>query len=32
MKLHHDIINYYYFICPFEAGKCGKEGEKIIKK
>ena len=27
----HDIINYSTFICPFESGKCGKEGEKIQK-
>ena len=23
----HDIINYYTSICPFESGKCGKEGK-----
>ena len=23
----HDIINYSTSICPFESGKCGKEGE-----
>ena len=27
----HDIINYSTFICPFESGKCGKEGKKIQK-
>ena len=26
-----DIINYSSFICPFEYGKCGKEGKKIQK-
>ena len=25
-KLIHDIINYSTTICPFEFGKCGKEG------
>ena len=24
----HDIINYSTSICPFEFGKCGKEGKK----
>ena len=23
----HDIINYSTSICPFESGKCGKEGK-----
>ena len=27
----HDIINYSTFICPFESGNCGNEGEKITK-
>ena len=27
----HDIINYSSFICPFEFGKCGKEGKKLQK-
>ena len=27
----HDIINYSTSICPFESGKCGKEGEKLQK-
>ena len=27
----HDIINYSAFICPFESGKCGKEGIKLQK-
>ena len=28
----HDIINYsFYFICPFESRKCGKEGENLKK-
>ena len=27
----YDIINYSTSICPFESGKCGKEGEKIQK-
>ena len=26
-----DIINYSTFICPFESGKCGKEGKKLQK-
>ena len=25
----HDIINYSIFICPFESGKCEKEGKKL---
>ena len=24
----HDIINYSTSICPFESGKCGKDGKK----
>ena len=27
----HDIINYSTSICPFESGKCGKEGKKLQK-
>ena len=27
----HDIINYSTFICPFESGKCEKEGKKLQK-
>ena len=27
----HGIIIYSTFICPFESGKCGKEGEKSEK-
>ena len=27
----HDIINCCTSICPFEFGKCGKEGKKITK-
>ena len=27
----HDIINYSTSICPFESGKCGKEGKKLRK-
>ena len=27
----HDIINYSTSICPFESGKCGKEGKKRHK-
>ena len=27
----HDIINYSTSICPFESGKCGKEGKKSQK-
>ena len=30
-KLVHDIINYSSSICPFESGKCGKEGKKLQK-
>ena len=30
-KLIHDIINYSTSICPFESGKCGKEGKKLQK-
>ena len=26
-----DIINYSTSTSPFESGKCGKEGKKIIK-
>ena len=29
-KSVHGIINYS-FICPFEPGKCGKEGKKLQK-
>ena len=25
----HDIINYSTFICPFESGKCAKEGKVL---
>ena len=31
MQAKYDIINYSTSICPFESGKCGKEGEKIQK-
>ena len=31
IKPVHDIINYSTSICPFESGKCGKEG-KILQK
>ena len=27
----HDIIIYFTSICPFESGKCGKEGKKSQK-
>ena len=27
----HVIINYSSFICPFESGKCEKEGEELQK-
>ena len=27
----HDSIDYSTFICPFESGKGGKEGEKLQK-
>ena len=30
-KSFHDIINYSTSICPFESGKCGKEGGKLQK-
>ena len=30
-KSIHDIINYFSSICPFESGKCGKEGQKLQK-
>ena len=30
-KPNYDIINYSTSICPFESGKCGKEGEKLQK-
>ena len=30
-KPNHDIINYSTSICPFESGKCGKEGKKLQK-
>ena len=26
-----DIIKFFTFICPFEPGKCGKEGRKLPK-
>ena len=30
-KTIYDIINYSTSICPFESGKCGKEGKKLQK-
>ena len=30
-KAIYDIINHSTSICPFESGKCGKEGKKIQK-
>ena len=27
----YDVINYSTSICPFEFGKCGKEGKKLQK-
>ena len=30
-KWVHEIINYSISICPFESGKCGKEGKKLQK-
>ena len=27
----YEIINYSTSICPFEPGKCGKEGKKLQK-
>ena len=30
-KSIHDIINYSTSICPFESGKCQKEGKKSQK-
>ena len=29
-KTIRDLITYSPFICPFESGKCGKEGEKLL--
>ena len=29
--INHDIINYSTSICPFESGKCEKEGKKLQK-
>ena len=31
MQANYDIINYSTSICPFESGKCGKEGKKLQK-
>ena len=31
MQSIHDIITYSTSICPFESGKCGKEGKKVQK-
>ena len=30
-KSIHDIINYSTSTCPFESGKCGKQGKKPQK-
>ena len=30
-KSIHDIIHHSTSICPFESGKCGKEGKKSQK-
>ena len=30
-KPFHDIIIYSNFIFPFESGKCGKKGKKLLK-
>ena len=30
-KLVHFIMNYSTSICPFESGKCAKEGKKLQK-
>ena len=30
MQANHDIANYSTTICPFESGKCGKEGKKLL--
>ena len=27
----YDIIDYSTSICPFESGKCGREGKKLQK-
>ena len=27
----HKLFQLFHSICPFEFGKCGKEGEKIQK-
>ena len=31
MQAIHDIINYSSSSCPFESGRCGKEGKKLQK-
>ena len=31
MQANYDIMNYSTSICPFESGKCGKEGIKRQK-
>ena len=31
MQANSDIINYSTSICPFESGKCEKEGQKLQK-
>ena len=30
-KSIHDIVNHFTLISPFESGKCGKEGKKLLK-
>ena len=30
-KSIHDIINHFTYICPFESGKCIKEGKELQK-
>ena len=31
MQVNLCHLNYSTFICPFESGMCGKEGEKLQK-
>ena len=31
MQTNSDFINCSTSICPFESGKCGKEGKKLQK-
>ena len=29
MEANYEIVNYSTFTCPFEFGKCEKEGKKL---